>query len=143
MLVNHIQQNPLYTLAALQEGIYIIGMKDQFNIHDLETSPMRTHIQYIADDMGFIFYDRNEESVKSVDKFGPYFIEQYVLMDVLSKHEVAQNVMDYYINHKKTLQHCLASYNEAQGKGFICWRFIVGAGHGTASDKEVRLAQAE
>ena len=26
--VNHIRQGPQYTIAALQEGVYVIGMKD-------------------------------------------------------------------------------------------------------------------
>ena len=42
----------------------------------------------------------------------------------LSKHEVAQNVLDYYVNHKEKLQQGLQDYGEAQGKGFVCWRFV-------------------
>jgi len=123
---NHIRQNPQYTLAALQEGIYIIGMKDQFNIHDLQGHSMRQHVEYVADEMGFVLYDTSQYSAnKSVDKFGPYFIEQYILMEVLSKHEVAQNVLDYYVNHKDKLEESVKSYSEAQGKGFICWRFLM------------------
>ena len=57
-------------------------------------------------------------------RFGPYFVEQYILMEVLSKAEVAQNVLDYYALQKEKLQRGLASYSEAQGKGFVCWRFI-------------------
>ena len=41
---------------------------------------------------------------RSIDDFGPYFIEQYILMEVLSKQEVAQNVMDYYVHQKEKLQ---------------------------------------
>merc|ERR1712113_1368367 len=115
-----------YTLAALQEGVYMIGMKDQFNIHDLENHPMQHDIQYIADDMGFILMDKSEDSAasRSLDIFGPYFIEQYILMEVLSKHEVAQTVMDQYVHHKEQLQRRLQTYSEKQGKGCICWRFI-------------------
>ena len=46
-------------------------------------------------------------------------------MEVLSKQEVAQNVLDYYCNHKDVLERGLESYDEKQGKGFICWRFLV------------------
>jgi hypothetical protein len=124
--IHHIRQNPQYTLAALQEGIYVIGMKDQFNVHDVQAHPLRNSIQYIADEMGFVLYQRADTSAaKSVDSFGPYFVEQYVLMEVLSKHEVAQNVLDYYVNHKHKLEESVRSYTEAQGKGFICWRFLM------------------
>jgi hypothetical protein len=73
--------------------------------------------------MGLILFDKTTK--KSVNSFGPYSIEQYILMEVLSKQEVAQNVMDYYCNHKETLQRGLESYDETQGKGFVCWRFIM------------------
>ena len=46
-------------------------------------------------------------------------------MEVLSKHEIAQNVLTYYSKHKETLQRGLESYQETQGKGFICWRFLM------------------
>lgn len=46
-------------------------------------------------------------------------------MDVLSKQEVAQNVLDYYCQHKGTIQQGLDGYNEKQGKGFVCWRFLI------------------
>ena len=35
VLESNVRQNPLYTLAALREGSYMIGMKNQFNAHDL------------------------------------------------------------------------------------------------------------
>jgi hypothetical protein len=125
--VNHIRQNPQYTLAALQEGVYVIGMKDQFNIHDLPGHPLHGHVQYIVDEMGFVLHDSTsgEMACKSVDSFGPYFIEQYILMEVVSKQEVAQNVLDYYVNHKQKLEESLKSYDGAQGKGFVCWRFLM------------------
>ena len=47
------------------------------------------------------------------------------MMDVLSKQEVAQNVLDYYCRHKGTIQKGLESYDEKQGKGFVCWRFLI------------------
>jgi hypothetical protein len=33
-------------------------MKDQFNMHDLPAHPLASRIQYIADEMGFILYDK-------------------------------------------------------------------------------------
>jgi len=120
---NGIRQNPLYSIAALWAGVYVIGMKDQFNVHDMKSNPLHDQISYIADEMGFILYDKT--NCKKVDVFGPYFIEQYILMEVLSKQEVAQNVMDYFCKHRELLQRGLESYDEQQGKGFICWRFLV------------------
>lgn len=124
----HIRQNPLYTVAGLQPGVFVIGMKDQFNIHDLKSHYYHKEIQYIADDMGFVLFDRRDEAASakpSVDSFGPYFVEQYMLMEVLSKSEVAGNMLEYYANHKERLQQCLELYDEKQGKGFICWRFVM------------------
>eukprot|EP00928_Gymnodinium_smaydae_P100356 TRINITY_DN9823_c2_g4_i1.p1 TRINITY_DN9823_c2_g4~~TRINITY_DN9823_c2_g4_i1.p1 ORF type:complete len:2328 (+),score=476.05 TRINITY_DN9823_c2_g4_i1:208-6984(+) len=121
--LNQIRQNPHYTLAALRQGVYVIGMKDQFNIHDLPSHPLQQHVQYIADEMGFILYSR-EGTQRNIDSFGPYFVEQYILMEVLSKQEIAQNVLDYYAHRKEKLRDGVESYSEAQGKGFICWRFI-------------------
>jgi hypothetical protein len=46
-------------------------------------------------------------------------------MEVLSKQEVAQNVMDYFNTNRDLLQSGLESYNEQQGQGFICWRFLI------------------
>jgi len=120
---NFIRQNPQYTLAALRPGIYVIGMKEQFNIHDLEHHPLRDHVQYVADEHGFILHDRTTD--KSIDRFGPYGIEQYILMEVLSKQEVAQNVMEYYVKHQEILRRGLETYDEKQGKGFVCWRFLM------------------
>jgi hypothetical protein len=40
---SHVRQNPQYTLAALRQGAYLIGVKDQFNVHDLDT--VRKHLQ--------------------------------------------------------------------------------------------------
>jgi hypothetical protein len=126
---NFIRQNPQYSLAALQRGVYVIGMKDQFNIHDLHAHPMRDQVQYIADEMGFVLYDKcstgGGNGSQSVDSFGPYYIEQYILMEILSKQEVAQNVLDYYVKHKDKLQRGVQNYSETQGKGFICWRFLI------------------
>lgn len=122
VLVNCVRQNPQYTLAALRRGVYIIGMKDQFNVHDLPSTPLHDHVQYVADELGFVLFDRSDSH--SVDRFGPYFIEQYLIMEALSKQEVAQNVLDYYVNHKERLERGVQNYGEVQGKGFICWRFI-------------------
>ena len=46
-------------------------------------------------------------------------------MEQLSKQEVAHNVLDYYQHNKEKLQLGLENYSEAQGKGFICWRFLM------------------
>ena len=127
VLANFVRQNPMYTLAAIQEGIYVLGMKEQFNAHDLASNPIREYVQYVADDAGFVLYDRNDETPNraSLDTFGPYFIEQYILMEVLSKQEVAHNVLDYYCHSKDKLQRGLDAYSEKQGKGFVCWRFLL------------------
>jgi len=123
VLSNYVRQNPLYSISALEQGVYVIGMKDQFNIHDMRGHPLENRIQYITDDTGFVLFDKTEE--KNVDRFGPYFIEQYILLEVLTKHEVAQNVIEYYCHHREILHHGLATYDEKQGKGFICWRFLM------------------
>ena len=118
-----IRQNPQFSLVGIQPGVYIIGMKDQFNIHDRETHPLSDKLQYAVDEIGFVLFDKT--NTKSVDEFGPYFIEHYILLDALSKQEVAQNVITYYHNHKDKLEECLKHYDEKQGKGFICWRFLI------------------
>jgi hypothetical protein len=120
--LNGIRQNPQYSLVGIQPGVYIIGMKDQFNIHDMQTHPLRDHMQCAMDEIGFVLFDKT--NTKSVDEFGPYFIEQYILLDALSKQEVAQNVITYYCRHKKKLAKGLDRYDEERGKGFICWRFL-------------------
>ena len=122
LLSSFVRQGPQYTLAALEPGVYVLGMKDQLNVHDLRSSPLGERIQYVADEMGFILYDKS--GTKSVDAFGPYHLEQYVLMEVLTRAEVAQNVLEYYVRHKARLQQGLDRYSEAQGKGFVAWRFI-------------------
>ena len=121
--VNLVRQNPQYTVAALRQGIYLIGMKDQFNIHDMVHYPIRDKIQYIADEHGFVLFDKT--ALKSLDGCGPYGIEQYILMEVLSKQEVALNVMEYYCKHRSILHRGLETYDEKQGKGFVCWRFLM------------------
>lgn len=120
---NAIRQNPQYSLAGLRPGVYVIGMKDQFNSHDMKSNPLHDHIKYISDEMGFILFDKTKS--KRLDTFGPYYIEQYILMEVLSKQEVAQNVMDYFCSNRDLLQSGLDSYDEQQGQGFICWRFLI------------------
>ena len=76
VLTNFVRQNPLYSMAALEEGVYLIGMKDQFNSMDMQNYPLQSNIKYISDEMGFILFDRTNS--KSVDSFGPYCIEQYI-----------------------------------------------------------------
>jgi hypothetical protein len=121
--LRYIKQNPQFSLVGICPGVYIIGMKDQFNIHDRETHLLRDKLQFAVDEIGFVLFDKSQS--KSVDTFGPYFIEQYILLDALSKQEVAQNVISYYRDHKQKLEKCLKQYSEKQGKGFICWRFLM------------------
>ena len=118
-----IKQNPQFSLVGVRPGVYIIGMKDQFNVHDREAHSLSSNLHYAVDEIGFVLFDNT--NTKSVDEFGPYFIEQYILLDQLSKQEVAQNVITYYCNHKEKLEKCLKHYDEKQGKGFICWRFLI------------------
>ena len=118
-----IRQNSQFSLVGIQPGVYIIGMKDQFNIHDRKSHPIGERLRFATDEIGFVLFDTTNS--KSVDEFGPYFIEQYILLDALSKQEVAQNVIQYYCNHKDKLEKCLEQYDEKQGKGFICWRFLI------------------
>ena len=49
-------------------------------------NPLAPNVAYVADEAGFVLYDAT--GAKCVDTFGPYFVEQYLLMEVLSKHEV-------------------------------------------------------
>ena len=44
MKCNCIRQNPQYTLAAIREGVYVIGMKDQFNQFDLAANPIADQV---------------------------------------------------------------------------------------------------
>jgi len=126
VLVNLIGHNCQYSMAGIRKGVYVVGMKDQLNIHDLANSPFKEHVEYVSDEVGFILYNkRPREERANVDKFGPYFIEQYLLMEVLTKQEVAQNVIDYYLEQKPKLQAFVERYSQTQGMGFICWRFIV------------------
>jgi len=121
---NHVRQNPQYSIAALQPGAYIIGMKDQLNAFDLASfHRLGEQIKYIMDDAGFILFD--DTGSKGLEQFGPYFVEQYIVMEYLSRHEVAQNVLDHYCNNRETLEVGLKKYDEKQGKGFVCWRFLV------------------
>lgn len=124
---NFVRVGPLYSLAALAPGVYVMGMKDQFNVHDLKTHPLAPHVEYIADESGFVLYDRAGGgcSAASVGRFGIYGLEQYLLMEVLSRHEVASNVLEYYLHHREKLERSLDFYNEAQGQGFVCWRFLM------------------
>ncbi len=39
---------------------------------------------------------------------------------------VIQQVLDYYAKHREQLRAGVEAYSEAQGQGFICWRFING-----------------
>ena len=33
-------------------------------------------------------------------------------------------MLEYYVHQRDLLRRGVARYSEAQGKGFICWRFI-------------------
>ena len=123
VLSSFVRQNPQCSLAAIEPGVYVIGMKDQFNKFDLANHPLKDRIHFVTDEMGFVLYDRTE--ARDIDAFGPYCIELYVLMEVLSKQEVAQNVIENYRSNKEKLRRCLDCYQESQGKGFICWRFLM------------------
>lgn len=97
VLINCVRQNPQYSLAAIRPGVYVLGMKDQLNAHDLPGLPLAPHVQFITDEMGFVLYNRGAGgggggAAKSLEAFGPYHVEQYILMSVLSKQEIAQNV---------------------------------------------------
>jgi hypothetical protein len=48
-------------------------------------------------------------------------------MELLAKQEVAQNVIDSYCRSRAELQQAVDSYDGKQGKGFICWRFLMNA----------------
>ena len=120
---NLIRPSPHYSMAAVKPGVYVIGMKDQFNRFDVFTNPLCDAVQYVTDEMGLVLFDRTNS--KRLDVFGPYFIETYILMEVLSKQEVAQNVISYFCKNRDLLQRALDGYDEQQGKGFICWRFLM------------------
>lgn len=122
-----IRQHPQYCLVGIEPGVFVIGMKDQFNIFDIATHPLKSYFQYSSDENGFILFDNTR--TKSVDEFGPYFLENYLILDALSKAEVAQNVITYYCKYRETLGRCLNDYDEKQGKGFICWRFFMNQDH--------------
>ena len=124
VMTSHVRQAPQYTLAGVRPGVYLLGMKDQFNPPDLISHPLGDNIQFVADEMGFVLADKTGAAGKGVDAFGPYFVEQYIVMELLSKQEVAQTVLDYYVQQKEKLQRGVERYGEQQGKGFICWRFF-------------------
>jgi hypothetical protein len=73
---NYVRQNPQYTIAALEMGIYVIGTKDQFNDWDIATSPISKDIIYVLDEVGFVLSDSSRST--AVDDMSPYFIENYL-----------------------------------------------------------------
>ena len=91
VLVNYVRQSPQYSMCALEQGVYVIGMKDQFNAHDLARSPLAESVRFVMDDAGFVLH-RRPGGANSLDEFGPYCVEPYVLMEALAKQEVAANV---------------------------------------------------
>ena len=62
-------------------------------------------------------------------------------MELLSKQEVAQNVIEYYCKRKDALDRGLATYTERQGKGFICWRFLMNEAAKTIASEEASASQ--
>ena len=47
-------------------------------------------VQCVMDEMGFVLFDRTTPSTlegghPSIDRFGPYCVEQYLIMELLSK----------------------------------------------------------
>ena len=48
-----------------------------------------------------------------------------------SKQEVASNVLDYYRDpeSRAKLEAGISQYTEQQGKGFVCWRFLMSRIH--------------
>lgn len=62
-------------------------------------------------------------------------------MELLSKQEVAQNVIEYYCKRKDALDRGLATYTERQGKGFICWRFLMNEAAKTIAAEEASASQ--
>merc|ERR1712232_576356 len=44
-----IKQNSQFSLVGIRPGIYLIGMKDQFNIHDRANHPMCGMLKYAVD----------------------------------------------------------------------------------------------
>jgi len=122
---NLLRQNPQYSLCAVRKGVYVIGTKDQFNGFEVAQAPLGADTRYVVDEAGFILYDADPSAKRELDGFGPYGVEQSVLADALSKREVAQNVLDYYVDRKRDLQRCLDNYSGAAGAGFVCWRFVM------------------
>merc|ERR1712194_741547 len=69
---------------------------------DLPSHPLHEQVQCVMDEMGFVLFDRTTPSTlegghPSIDRFGPYCVEQYLIMELLSKQEIAHNVLDYYV----------------------------------------------
>ena len=64
---NCIRPNSHYSLVGIQPGVYVIGMKDQFNVHDIAASPLSDHLKYGTDDVGFVLFDST--NTKDVDTF--------------------------------------------------------------------------
>ena len=50
-------------------------------------------------------------------------------------------MLEYYVHQRDLLRRGVARYSEAQGKGFICWRFIEEARQ--ASSPELAAARRQ
>lgn len=45
VLIDAVRQSPQYSLAAIEPGVYVLGMKDQFNAFDLPSHPLAEHVR--------------------------------------------------------------------------------------------------
>ena len=108
----------------------LIGMKDQFNgtlpSHPLAGTSSISPTRWGSSStprMAAAAADAPAAPPRSIDTFGCYHVEHYILMEVLSKQSRAQR-------HRlppppaRPAATGVQAYGEAQGKGFVCWRFI-------------------
>jgi hypothetical protein len=58
-----IRNNPQFTLLYMGNGIYIIGMKNQFSSYDLVNFDLKDQVRYISDETCHILY-QNQNLIK-------------------------------------------------------------------------------
>lgn len=77
------------------KGVFIIGMKNQFSKYDIEQFELHDEVHFISDEIGEILY---WNKMKMVDKLEdtPYSLNLYILLEKLTKQELALNVINYY-----------------------------------------------
>lgn len=87
--------NPQFTLLCMGKGVFIIGMKNQFSKYDIEQFELHDEVHFISDEIGEILY---WNKMKMVDKLEdtPYSLNLYILLEKLTKQELALNVINYY-----------------------------------------------